>query len=267
MNESTATPAAPTAVAATNIVDQVSAWNVRRSEIATQIERLIKRRDALLDAPLNEHDFYQFVKSYIRRRAADYKSSERPKNMRRYLSTYSRSGEPTNRLPASMRSVDYALNNNYAGIGLNAVLPVFFDSSNVFEAEAALCFFFGDVVTDKLTELFKSYGPLHPEGVISEADGTAEQRQDEIAAINAQLEPLEREMAELNSQIAQIDQMMRGIRDPGAAARTKQQQENLLDHKIYRDYDGKNEHEVAQRHGVSVQRVLRVGAMTSPPAI
>ena len=269
MNESTATPASTTtATAATNIVDQVSAWNARRSEIATQIERLIKRRDALLDAPLNEQEFYLFVEKYIQARAADYAASEAPKTLRQRLSNHVLPGEALKRAPASIRSTNRMLADKYAGLNGGGVgEALFFNSSNAWFGEAALCYFFGDVVTVKLTELFKSFGPLHLEGVISEADGTAEQRLEEINAIDAQLAPLEAEMAELNSQIAQIEQMMRGIRDPGAAVRTKQQQENMLDYKIYRDYDGKNEAEVAQRHGVSVQRVIRVGAMTSPPAI
>lgn len=179
----------------------------KRTQALSGKERLLEEKNILLSQPLNKDDLKQFIATYVDARAEAF-----PK-LAKLGDTFSRMANPSRGASAYVRGKALSLRdvNSFPGKTPEEVRSFFGDNLEFFPghlitgSDIAACYFFGDVIKNKMFEAF--------DGLFSGYALPAE-RQDMGTSIEerrARISDIDREIEALEEQVAAIDQQLSGL--------------------------------------------------------
>ena len=245
----------------------------RSMRVTLQEEKsaLIQRMGFLNNAPVADDDLQQFFCDYVDQRAESYAEIMRGtislfSNPRGLGATRVDAGaRPGHAPPANWADIKAALSGDLSGVfGIGGEPKVWTADQGFFQADNAACYFMGDEIKDRVRAEFKKLKERHPlsSEELASLGPSLDERSKELGAIEERLFAIDAEVAEID---AAINEIMRDPAQEDADRRTNQERSATLaredrDRQIRRDYNGRNEEELARRFGIPVNEAKAIGS-------
>lgn len=216
------------------------------AELKQERAALEERKAFLFAAPLDEHDFYQMVEDYIDAQASNFINNSGILRHKRRFAYPLVDGNPMNREPISFAIAERVRNGDeypLASEGGNVVFGSFGPS----HFHAAMCFFFGGTIKEKLSELLKKTGPHLDDEDARRIGPTIAERRAEIATIDARIAEIGKGLAEIKAELETFVPPL--TPDEQAEERRKQAEATRArNSRIREEFNGRNQTELVKRY-------------------
>lgn len=178
--------------------------NELRSQRAALIEERTKledRRDHLLTAPLNESDFYDLVSDYIDSKARYFVEKSNVQRHQERLA-YPCIDGGFKKTPINFtRAERIRAGDEYELSSSGDAGDIVFGGLGAAAFHTAMCFYFGDVIKEKLIQLLKAQGAPLKHGDAEKAGPCVADRRVELAQIDERVRALDNEVSSIDSEL------------------------------------------------------------------
>lgn len=234
---------------ATQVREYTEKLHSEHSALKQERTVLEERKAFLYSAPLDEHDFYQMVEDYIDAQGRAFVNNSGILGYKRNFAYPTVDQHPLNRQPISFAISERLRAGDVAMLASNSG-NVVFGGFGPAQFHMALCFFFGETIKEKLSDLLKKTGPHLDESDARQIGPTIAERRTELAAIDARIAEIDTALAEINDELKNFIQP---LTPEELAAEQRKQAEAIRERnaKIRDEFNGRNQGELAKRYRLS----------------
>lgn len=219
------------------------------AELKQERTSLEERKAFLFAAPLDEHDFYQMVEDYIDAQGSAFVNNSGILGYKRHFAYPTVDQSPINRQPISFAISERLRDGDVSMLPISSG-NVVFGGFGPAQFHMALCFFFGDTIKEKLSDLLKKTGPHLDENDARQIGPTVAERRAEIATIDARIAEIDNGLAEISDELKTFIPPL--TPEEQAEERRKQvEATRARNSRIREEFTGRNQDELLKRYRLS----------------